>query len=151
VTVVVLGMVLGGAGAAVYFHTYSDRQPPPAAPPPAEVGSPESVAKAVVARLNAKDLAGVIDLTCVQGKATGRRELIQAIPPLDPAAPAETRNAPIEFTLLDVNQFPDGYVAGIEVRYRGTTQNGKMRLQTSGDKWTLCGMESPRIGVVGSG
>jgi hypothetical protein len=151
VTVVVLGMVLGGAGAAAYFYSSRDEPPPATPPPPVASGTPESVAKEVVARLNAKDLTGVIDLTCTQGKVTGRRELIQAVPPLDPAAPAGTRNAPIEFSLLDVNEFPEGYVAGFEVRYQGAAQSGKMRLQLSGDRWTLCGMDSPRISVVGSG
>jgi hypothetical protein len=147
----VVGMVLGGAGAAIYFHSAGDEPPPAAPPPPAEVGSPDGLAKAVVARLNAKDLTGVIDLTCTQGKVAGRRELIQAIPPLDPAAPAETRDAPLEFSLLDVREFPEGYVAGIRMRYQGTAQDGKMRLQLSGDKWTLCGMDTPRLGVAGSG
>jgi len=145
-------MVLGGAGAAVYFHSTTADSPPPAAPPPpAEVVSPESLARALVARLNAKDLAGVIELTCAQGKVTGRRELVQAIPPLDPAAAAATRAAPIEFTLQDVREFPEGYVAGIEVSYQGAKKPGTMRLQRTGDRWALCGMDSPRLATIGSG
>jgi hypothetical protein len=146
-------MAIGGIGAAGYFIVTRTEpsSPPPVAP--AGMRTPQDLAKAVVARLNAKDLAGVIDLTCAQGKATGRRELIKSIPALDPAAPAETRNAAIEFELRDVNEFPDGYVAGISVRFDGTAQDGSMRIQRTGEKWTLCGMNSPRVGagLVGSG
>lgn len=102
-----------------------------------------------MARLNAKDLNGVIELTCAQGKSTGRRELTKAIPQLDPAVPAETRNAPIEFELRDVREFPDGFVASITVRFEGTVQEGSMRIQRSGEQWSLCGLNSPRIGGVG--
>lgn len=100
-------------------------------------------------KLNAKDLDGVIEFTCAQGRATGRRELTKAIPQLDPATPAETRNTPIEFELRDVREFPDGYVATFAVRFEGTEQDGTMRLQRSSEKWTLCGMNAPRIGGVG--
>jgi hypothetical protein len=151
--VIAVGMVLGGLGTAAYFVLAVAT---PSAPPraPAETGSPQSVARAVVDRLNAKDLDGVIDLTCAQGKATGRRELTKAIPALDPAAPADVRGASISFELQEVNEFPEGYLAGISVSYEGTSQEGKMRLQRSGEKWTLCGLDAPRIGgtgLVGSG
>lgn len=155
VTVVTVGMVLGGAGAAGYFVLARD-EPPAASPPPVTAGAqtPDGLAEAVVGRLNAKDLDGVMELTCGQGKSTGRRELVQAVPPLDPAAPAETREAAIEFELRDVRQFEEGYVAGFAVRYLGAAQDGTMRIQRSGDKWTLCGMNAPRLGgtgLVGSG
>lgn len=147
---VIAGLALGGAGAAAYA-VLSGPDPEPAPPPaaPAEMGSPQALAQAVVARLNAKDLDGVIELTCTQGKSTGRRELTKAIPQLDPATPSETRTAPIEFELRDVREFPDGYVASITVRFEGTAQDGTMRIQRNGEKWTLCGMNSPRIGGVG--
>jgi hypothetical protein len=148
--VVIAGLALGGAGAAAYVvlsRPGPETVPPPEAP--AEMGSPQALAQAVVSRLNAKDLDGVIDLTCTQGKSTGRRELTKAIPQLDPATPSETRNAPIEFELGDVREFPDGYVASITVRFEGTAQDGTMRIQRNGQKWTLCGMNSPRIGGVG--
>jgi hypothetical protein len=144
-------MVLGGAGAALYFLT-SGNAPPPAPPPPAATDTPEGLAKAVVARLNAKDLTGVIDLTCAQGKNTGRRELIAALPALDPGAPVSVRNTPLQFTLKDVTPFSDGYVAGIQVSYQGATGDGKMRIQRGGDQstqWTLCGLDSPRLGGTG--
>jgi hypothetical protein len=154
-TVLVLGMALVGASAAAYFY-FADPAPAaaPAPAPAGDPGSPEIVAKAVVDRLNAKDLDGVIELTCAQGKATGRRELVRAIPPLDPAAPAETRNVPLAFQLRDVREFPEGYVAAIAVSFQGTSHDGKMRIQRTGEKWTLCGMDSPQIsgtGIVGSG
>jgi hypothetical protein len=154
VTVVTLGMVIGGMSAATYFLvSRDDPAPPPPPAPAAGTGTPQELAQAVVARLNAKDLTGVIELTCAQGKATGRRELVKAIPALDPDAPAEVRGAAIEFELRDVNEFPDGYVAAISVRFDGTAQDGTMRIQRTGEKWTLCGMNSPRVGaaVVGSG
>lgn len=149
--VVIVGMVLGGAGAALYFLT-SGSAPPPAPPPPAATDTPEGLARAVIDRLNAKDLTGVIDLTCAQGKNTGRRELITALPPLDPAAPVSVRNAQLQFTLKDVTPFSDGYVAAIQVSYQGTTGDGKMRIQRNGDQsteWTLCGLDSPRLGGTG--
>jgi hypothetical protein len=111
--------------------------------------SPDGLARAVVDRLNAKDLAGVIELTCAQGKATGRRELITALPPLDPAAPASARDARIQFTLGEVKPFPDGYVAVVQIQYQGTAQDGRMRIQRSGDQWTLCGLNSPRFTGTG--
>jgi hypothetical protein len=148
--VVIAGLALGGAGAAAFVVLSGpDPQPSPQAEAPAESGTPQALAQAVVSRLNAKDLDGVIELTCAQGKSTGRRELTKAIPQLDPATPAETRNAPIEFELGDVREFPDGYVASLIVRYEGTAQDGTMRIQRNGEKWTLCGMNSPRIGGVG--
>ncbi|GAB3884395.1 hypothetical protein GCM10029964_045350 [Kibdelosporangium lantanae] len=39
--------------------------------------------------------------------------------------------------------FPDGYVAVVRIDYQGTAQDGKMRIQRSGDQWALCGMDSP--------
>ena len=147
---VIAGLALGGVGAAAYVVLSGpDPHSPPQPAPPAEMGTPQALAEAVVSRLNAKDLDGVIDLTCAQGKSTGRRELTKAIPQLDPATPSDTRNAPIEFELGDVREFPDGYVASISVRFEGTTQDGTMRIQRNGEKWTLCGMNSPRIGGVG--
>lgn len=147
---VILGMALGCAGAAAYVVvSRPDPGPAPRPEAPAEMGTPQSLAQAVVSRLNAKDLDGVIDLTCAQGKSTGRRELTKAIPQLDPTTPAETRNAPIEFELRDVREFSDGYVATITVRFEGAAQDGTMRIQRNGEKWTLCGMNSPRIGGVG--
>jgi hypothetical protein len=148
--VVILGMALGCAGAAAYFVlSRPDPQPAPPSEAPAEMGTPQALAQAVVSRLNAKDLDGVIDLTCAQGKSTGRRELTKAIPQLDPATPTEARNAPIQFELRDIREFPDGYVATITVRFEGAAQDGTMRIQRNGEKWTLCGMNSPRIGGVG--
>jgi hypothetical protein len=150
--VVIVGMVLGGGGAALYFLTSGSapQHPPPA--PPAATDTPEGLATAVVDRLNAKDLAGVIDLTCAQGKNTGRRELIAAVPALDPTAPESVRDAPLRFTLKDVTPFSDGYVAAIQVSYQGATGDGKMRIQRGGDQstqWTLCGLDSPRLGGTG--
>jgi hypothetical protein len=147
VTVVTLGMALGGLAAAAYIVFGHDE--PATAPPPADTGTPRSLAEAVVGRLNAKDLDGVINLTCAQGKVTGRRELVKAIPALDPAAPANVRETAISFELRDVNEFPEGYVAAIAVNYQGSAQDGKMRIQRSGEKWTLCGMDAPRIGAAG--
>lgn len=146
---VITGMVLGGVGAATYFVV--SRPDPPAPPPvaPTAGDGPQDVARAVVSRLNARDLDGVIELTCAQGKSTGRRELTKAIPQLDPAAPPEARNAPIEFTLGDVREFPEGFVAAITVRTDGAPQEGSMRIQRTGDKWTLCGMNPPRVAGVG--
>ncbi|CAM4248727.1 hypothetical protein KIPE111705_46155 [Kibdelosporangium persicum] len=148
---VITGMVLGGAGTAAYFVLSRPDPPPPPAPSPATEGpdSPEGVARSVIEKLNAKDLDGVIDLTCAQGKSTGRRELTKAVPHLDPATPASTRAKPIEFELGRLSQFPDGYVATFTVRFDGNAQEGTMRLQLSSDRWTLCGMDSPRIGGVG--
>ncbi|TCO53528.1 hypothetical protein EV192_110117 [Actinocrispum wychmicini] len=148
-TVVIVGMVLGGVGAAVYFHTSGRQIPPDPAPLPGAEGSPEALARTVVDRLNAKDLTGVIDLTCTQGKNTGRRELIAALPPLDPAAPPGTRSTPVEVTLNSVTPFADGYVAAIRIRYQGATGDGKMRIQRGGDQWTLCGLDPPRFGGAG--
>lgn len=151
---VTLGMALGGIGAAGYLLLLGDDPAAPPAPQPASTRTPDDLAKAVVSRLNAKDLDGVIELTCAQGKSTGRRELIKAVPPLDPAAPAETRNAAIEFELRDLRQFNEGYVAGFAVRFLGASQEGTMRLQRTGEAWTLCGMNAPRVGgagLVGSG
>jgi hypothetical protein len=143
-------MVLGGAGAATYVVL---SQPDPPAPRPPVVASagdgPRELANAVVARLNARDLDGVIELTCAQGKATGRRELTKAIPQLDPAAPPEARGSGIEFVLGDVREFPDGFVAALTVRVDGAAQEGSMRIQRSADKWTLCGMNTPRVVGVG--
>ncbi len=153
-TALALGMVLGGAGAAYFFFASDAPSPVAAAPGPAvprSEGSPESLARAVVDRLNAKDLDGVIELTCAQGKNTGRRELIRALPPLDPSAPASTRSAAMEFQLKDVNEFAEGYVAGIAVSYQGASHEGKMRIQRSGDAWTLCGMDSPQLTAIGPG
>ncbi|WP_143446108.1 hypothetical protein [Kibdelosporangium aridum] len=148
---VITGMVLGGAGTLTYFVI--SRPDPPPATPPAAAGtgptSPESIAKAVIDRLNAKDLDGVIELTCAQGKSTGRRELMKAVPHLDPASPATTRAKPIAFELGQLSKFPDGYVASFTVRFDGAEQDGTMRIQLSADKWTLCGLDSPRIGGVG--
>lgn len=148
---VITGMVLGGAGTLAYFVlTHSDPSPP-ARPAAAGKGptSPESVARAVIDRLNAKDIDGVIELTCAQGKSTGRRELMKAVPHLDPAAPADTRAKPITFELGALSKFPDGYTATFTVQFDGVSQDGTMRLQLSADEWTLCGLDSPRIGGVG--
>jgi hypothetical protein len=35
------------------------------------------------------------------------------------------------------------------VRFDGSEQEGTMRLQLSSNRWTLCGLDSPRIGGVG--
>lgn len=149
---IITGLVLGGAGAFGYSQLSGSASPPPASPPvaaPDEATTPESVARAVLTKLNAKDLDGVIELTCVQGKATGRRELVKAVPQLDPEAPASTRSKPIEFGLAGLSQFADGYVATFTIQYDGSKQSGSMRLQLSADRWTLCGLESPRLGGVG--
>nr|CEL20408.1 hypothetical protein [Kibdelosporangium sp. MJ126-NF4] len=134
------------------YFVMSPAAPPPPAPAPAASGgptTPESVARDVVTKLNAKDLDGVIELTCAQGKVTGRRELVKAVPQLDPAAPASTRSKPIEFGLDRLSQFQEGYLATFTVQYEGAKQDGVMRIQLSADKWTLCGLNPPRLGGVG--
>jgi len=151
VTVVAVGMVLGGAGAYIFFPGPEPAAAPPAAP--AEAGTPQSLAKAVVDRLNAKDLNGVIELTCAQGKATGRRELISAIPALDPAAPPETRNASIQ-SRAGCQRVPRRVHRRGRGQLPGCVPEREMRIQRSGERWALCGMDSPRIsgtGLVGSG
>ncbi|GAB3884399.1 hypothetical protein GCM10029964_045360 [Kibdelosporangium lantanae] len=77
---VVVGTVLGGTGAATWYLNSADADSTPPPPPAPTAQSAEEVARAVVDRLNAKDLPGVIELTCAQGKATGRRELVTAFP-----------------------------------------------------------------------
>jgi len=148
--VVVVGTMLGGAGAAAWYLDSADADSAPPPPPPLAAGqSADGLARAVVDRLNAKDLPGVIELTCAQGKTTGQRELATALPPLDPAAPPSARNVQIQFTLGEVKPFTDGYVAVVQIQYQGTTQDGKMRIQRSGDRWSLCGMDSPRFNGTG--
>jgi hypothetical protein len=40
-------------------------------------------------------------------------------------------------------------VAVVQIQYQGTAQDGKMRIQRSGDQWTLCGLNSPRFTGTG--
>jgi hypothetical protein len=147
-------MVLGGIGATAYYvvtHQDPARQPPIAA---ADTTTAEGLAKAVISRLNRRDLDGVIALTCSQGKATGRRELTKAVPALDPQSAPDVRNAAFEFELGEVHEVPEGYRAGIVVHHAGVSQDGSMRIQRDGDNWALCGLDSPRIGgtgLIGSG
>ncbi|MBE1469877.1 hypothetical protein [Kibdelosporangium phytohabitans] len=148
---IITGMVLGGAGMLAYFVLSAPGSASPAPPPAGSEGSatPEGVARAIVTKLNARDLDGVIELTCAQGKSTGRRELVKAVPQLDPAAPESTRAKQIEFGLDHLSQFAEGYIATFTVQYQGAKQNGTMRIQLSADKWTLCGLDSPRLDGVG--
>ncbi|ONI84254.1 hypothetical protein ALI144C_16470 [Actinosynnema sp. ALI-1.44] len=148
---IITGMVLGGAGMLAYFvlSAPSSASPPQSPTASDAAGTPEGVARLIVTKLNARDLDGVIELTCAQGKSTGRRELLKAVPQLDPAAPESTRAKPVEFGIDHLSQFSDGYVATFTVLHEGAKQNGTMRLQLSADKWTLCGLDSPRIAGVG--
>ena len=158
-TRVTIGLALGGLGAAVVSVLSPASGAPAPAPPPtaqvdADVRTPEGLAAAVVDRLNRKDLDGVIQLTCAQGRTTGRRELTRAIPALDPRAAPDVRAMVIEFELREVEPVPEGYRAAVRVRHEGVDQPGTMRIQRDGETWALCGMESPRVGgngLLGSG
>jgi hypothetical protein len=99
------------------------------------------VAEAVISQLNYRDLDGIVTLTCSQGKTAGRRELTKAIPPLDPAAAPDIRNAPLTFDLGKITKLSDDlYTAEFVVHHNGTTQNGTMRIQRDDNHWALCGL-----------
>ena len=149
--IVVAFVAVGGIGVYVALsgHDGLSRGPgEPAGTPsaaPVDTGTPRAAAMTVVNKLNERDLAGLMALTCGSGQEAGRKALTDAVPSLDPAGSPDDAEATLRFALDDVVEDRSGEaVATVTAlppgRPDGAARHGQVLLLRENDRWTLCGL-----------